>query len=136
MSNHANEILELINTSDKAASDMTKALKSIGGGDMQKGINRIADYFMKVGNQTGFIQGAKIGEKKGLLKGSVSTLSILALVAGGIYLKDKYEEYKHQKALEQEGQTILSTMQETIQKVDGDVGIEPNDNGELPIIMN
>ena len=45
MSERSKEIMELITYNGKNATDMTSALKKIGDGDMQKGLNTLASYF-------------------------------------------------------------------------------------------
>lgn len=114
MNNVSQEIHDLIDTTGKAAPDMTQALKNIGSGSMQEGIRKLADYFSAVGNESGFARGVKFGEQSGWLKGSLSTLGIVSLAVGGKYIIDKYAEYKRKKAIEQEGQAILEAMKGTV----------------------
>ena len=56
----------------------------------------------------------KLGEQRGWIKGSLTTLGIVSLAAGGVYIKEKYAAFKRKKALEQEGQVILAAIKETI----------------------
>lgn len=112
------EIQDLINTRGQTAPNMTKALKNIGNGDMHAGIKKMAKYFMDTGNESGFVQGMKLGEQRGVIKGSLATLGMVSLVVGGMYIKDKYKEYKRKRILEQEGQAILEAIKETIPVVE------------------
>ena len=114
MNNIAEEIYDLVNTTGKSAPDMTKALKNIGDGDMQQGIKKLSDFFSATAKEIGLERGLKLGEQRGWIKGSLTTLGILSLAAGGVYIKEKYAAFKRKKALEQEGQVILAAIKETI----------------------
>lgn len=114
MNNIAEEIYDLVNTTGKSAPDMTKALKNIGDGDMQQGIKKLSDFFSATAKEIGLERGLKLGEQRGWIKGSLTTLAIVSLAAGGVYIKEKYAAYKRKKALEQEGQVILAAIKETI----------------------
>lgn len=113
MNNIAEEIYDLVNTTGKSAPDMTKALKNIGDGDMQQGI-KLSDFFSATAKEIGLERGLKLGEQRGWIKGSLTTLGIVSLAAGGVYIKEKYAAFKRKKALEQEGQVILAAIKETI----------------------
>ena len=114
MNNIAEEIYDLVNTTGKSAPDMTKALKNIGDGDMQQGIKKLSDFFSATAKEIGLERGLKLGEQRGWIKGSLTTLAIVSLAAGGVYIKEKYAAFKRKKALEQEGQVILAAIKETI----------------------
>ena len=105
MSSHNKEIMQLMNSDGKKASDMTSALKKIGDGDMQKGINFMASYFMDIG--------IDIGERNGWIKGSTSTLGITILIGGGVYLMYRYKKYKTIKELEAKGEKICEALKES-----------------------
>lgn len=47
MNNTATQIANLITRNGKTGADMTHALKELGSGDMQKGLTRIAEFFLK-----------------------------------------------------------------------------------------
>ena len=64
------EIYDLMETTGKSAPDITQALKNIGG-DMQTGVKKIATYFLDEGRYEGYQVGKQIGEKNGLLKGTI-----------------------------------------------------------------
>lgn len=106
MSDRSKEIMELINYNGKNATDMTSALKKIGDGDMQKGLNTLASYFQNTG--------INIGEKSGWIKGAAATLGVTLAIGGGAYLIDKYKKYKAKKELEAEGEKIYEALKETI----------------------
>lgn len=93
--NRTEEILDLLETNGQSGSDMTQALKAIGG-DMKTGIKKISEYFFNEGMSKGYQTGVTVGEKSGLMKGSAITLGLVALAQGGIYL---YEKHKEKKAL-------------------------------------
>ncbi len=115
MSNRSKEIMELLNDNGKKATDMTSALKKIGDGDMQKGLNTLASYFKNTG--------INIGEKSGWVKGSATTLGVTLAIGGGAYLIDRYKKYKANKELEAEGEKIYEALKETIT-------VEENEGGE------
>ena len=106
MSERSKEIMELITYNGKNATDMTSALKKIGDGDMQKGLNTLASYFENTS--------ITIGEKRGWIKGSAATLGVTLAIGGGAYLIDKYKKYKAKKELDAEGEKIYEALKETI----------------------
>lgn len=111
MSDIKKDIKELINTSGKAAADMTHAFKNIGNGDMQRGVKRFADYLFKEGCN----QGIKMGEKSGWIKGSLTTLGVVAFaIGGGLYIKNRYVAYKSKKAFEEEGKEIFNAIKSSV----------------------
>ncbi len=88
MSEITKEITELLATADQNAPDMTHALKGIGSGDMQLGLQRIASIFYMDGKVDGII----IGEMKGLQKGVAGTLTFVSVALGTVYLWKRYVE--------------------------------------------
>lgn len=65
MNNTVIQITNLITRNAKTGADMTRALKEFGGGDMQRGLTRIAEFFLaesahslKIGRIQGAIGGA------------------------------------------------------------------------------
>lgn len=114
MSDRSKEIMELITNNGKNATDMTSALKKIGDGDMQKGLNTLASYFRNTG--------INIGEKSGWVKGSATTLGVTLAIGGGAYLIDKYKKYKAKKELEAEGEKIYEALKETIDEEENEEG--------------
>ena len=96
------QIKDLIGNSGKASSEMTRALKFIGDGNMQQGLVRIAEYFTKAGEKTGF--------KKGTVVGLV-TASLLYGI--GTLIKAKIDK---DKKLAEEGNAILRELEEGLSK--------------------
>lgn len=86
MSEITKEITELLAVADQNAPDMTHALKGIGSGDMQLGLQRIASSFYMDGKVDGII----IGEMKGLQKGVAGTLGFVSVALGTVYLWKRY----------------------------------------------
>ena len=109
MSNISEQIGELLNTSGMDAPDMTRALKVIGEGDMQNGIKKLADYCNAVGNE----QGYNAGDRNGTVKGSLVTLLVVAIIGGGVYIKNKYVACR-QKKLDAEGNEILQAIKDSV----------------------
>lgn len=93
MENVRNQILNLINTHGKSASKITEALCSIGDGKMEVGITRIAKYF----------------ENIGIIKGSVGTLSTIALIV--VIKKFVYDKFKNNQ---KDGEEILNGLEEIL----------------------
>lgn len=104
--NTAAEIFDLMETTGKSAPDITQALKNIGG-DMQTGVKKIASYYLDEGRYEGYHVGKQIGEKSGLLKGTIMGLAIPTLIGTGYYLYDKYKAKAALRAHESEGKEIL-----------------------------
>lgn len=125
------EIQDLISTTGKAAPDMTAALKRIGNGNMQVGIKKLAKYFDSVG----FESGIKLGTKNGMVKGSLVTLGAVSLVACSVFIKEKYNDYKRKKALEDEGKLIYEAIKDSVSKTENstvvDVELQDCDSIEL-----
>jgi hypothetical protein len=74
----AKQIFDLLQASGKSAAVIARALKSIGGGSMQDGVRRVADYFMTEGLKRGAIKGAL---------GGVAITSLLFILGFLIYEK-------------------------------------------------
>ena len=113
------EIRELITTSGQSSSDMTQALKAIGG-DMKSGLKAIGEFFFEEGMSKGYQSGVSVGEKNGVLKGSAITFSVVALIQGGIYLYGKHKDKKHQKAQEEALQKKAETIKAAIASQNGE----------------
>lgn len=99
MSNTGKEIGELLNTVGAAAPDITKPLKSIGGGNMLDGVRKIFNYALAEGEQAGLAT----GEKRGFAKGSMITLA----ACGALYLIPKSVKYVKAKAAESKAHDAL-----------------------------
>ena len=100
------EIYDLMETTGKSAPDITQALKNIGG-DMQTGVKKIATYFLDEGRYEGYQVGKQIGEKNGLLKGTIIGLAIPTLLGAGYYLYDKHKAKAALRAHDADGKEIL-----------------------------
>jgi hypothetical protein len=100
MSDAAVQIQELIKTSGKAAPAMTTALKRLGKGDMQSGITRIADYFLK--------EGVKVGTIRGAVGGVIGTVTIDSLI---LIIREAVKSHKSHKV---EGEAILKELEESL----------------------
>lgn len=119
MADRSKDILELVNQNGKDATVMTSALKKIGDGDMQKGLDTIARYF----ENTGINIGMSIGERNGWLKGSATTLGITLAIGGGVYLRERYKKYKAKKEMELIGEKIYQSFKETEEQQDNKVDL-------------
>jgi hypothetical protein len=93
------QIQSLVKASGKSASQMTQALSHLGGGDMQSGIDRLADFFLKEGMTAGTIRGA--------LGGALGTAGIGALI---LLVRKGIKACKSHKT---EGEAILKELEES-----------------------
>ncbi|MBQ4258833.1 MAG: hypothetical protein IJB84_01015 [Lachnospiraceae bacterium] len=92
MSSISKKIEELLNIETAAAPDVTKPLKTIGEGNMLKGVKNIFNYALIEGEKKGFVK----GERRGVVKGSVITISI----SGVLYFIPKGVRYVRKKMIE------------------------------------
>lgn len=98
-------IVDLLMPDGKPSPKMTHAVKFIGDGSMQNGFARIADYFTKAGERSGF--------KKGAIGGSIGGFAVASIIfAIGVLIKNKIDK---DKALEAEGTAILKGLEEGMQ---------------------
>ena len=98
MNTTGKEIGELLNTSGAAAPDITKPLKSIGGGNMLDGVRKIFNYALAEGEKTGLVTLAACGA--------------LYLIPKGVkYVKAKAAESKAHDAL---GEKIHAAFSEEV----------------------
>ena len=100
------EIYDLMETTGKSAPDITQALKNIGG-DMQTGVKKIASYFLDEGRYEGYQVGKHIGERSGLLKGTIIGLAVPALIGAGYYFYDKHKAKVALRTHGADGKAIL-----------------------------
>lgn len=108
MNTKGKEIGELLNASGAAAPNITKQLKSIGGGNMLDGVRKIFNDALAEGKKTGLAT----GEKRGFAKGSMITLAALHLIPKGVkYVKTKAAESKAHDAL---GEKIHAAFSEEV----------------------
>ena len=126
--NATEEILDLLETNGQSGSDMTQALKAIGG-DMKTGIKKIGEYFFDEGMSKGYQAGVTVGEKSGLLKGSAIALGLVALVQGGVYLYEKHKEKKTLTVKENARREEASVIKEAIRTASADLtGTQSGEN--------
>lgn len=126
--NATEEILDLLETNGQSGSDMTQALKAIGG-DMKTGIKKIGEYFFDEGMSKGYQDGVTVGEKSGLLKGSAIALGLVALVQGGVYLYEKHKEKKTLTVKENARREEASVIKEAIRTASADsTGTQSGEN--------
>lgn len=106
MDDLASKIYDLIQSEGKSADKITHALASIGGGKMDVGIKRLADFFMETGDRK--------GEKRGLVKGISGTLGGITFASVLYYLiKFIKKKSNEKKEYEAEGKAILRELEET-----------------------
>lgn len=109
MSEVGNTIQSLIFGTGLAGPEMTHSLKVYGDGNMQKGIRKVATFFLQEGMQRGY----RYGERSGIIKGSVGTVAIGTLMVGGFLIVDKVKRKKADKVHEEEGKKFLNALQQT-----------------------
>ncbi len=111
MKEMSNEVSNLVNVSGKSASNMTQALKNLGDGNMQSGINFLGSYFENIGYQ----QGIEVGERRGFVKGSlvIGGACIVMGVVSGIYthFKNKQQKQETEELLNKESNKIAETFE-------------------------
>jgi hypothetical protein len=100
MSDTANQIQALITASGKSAPQMTQAFARLGGGNMQSGITRLANFLTK--------EGIKIGTIRGAIGGVVGTAAIGSLI---LLIRKTVKEHKNHKS---EGEAILKELEDAI----------------------
>lgn len=102
MSNVSIQIANLITYTGKTGPEMTHALKALGGGDMQKGITRIAEYFL-----------AKSPEllKRGRIQGAIGGITCAAVL---LLIAKLYNQSKKNTKLNAEGEAILKTLKDNL----------------------
>lgn len=126
MSSKSNQIGELLNTVSAATPDVTKPLKSIGDGNMLRGVKNIFNYAMTEGERTGFAKGERIG----VAKRSAITLGvcgILYFVSEGVkFVKIKISE---KKAHDEMGGKIYTAFNEELSD-SSDKGCAVDEEGE------
>lgn len=91
------QIMTLLNEKGKSADTMTSALKSIGDGSMENGINKLARFMEKA------------GKNQGVLLGIMGTITIAGLIQLLIkYIKNKISS---EKKFELEGKAIIKKLE-------------------------
>lgn len=100
MSDLTKDIKELLSDTCKAAPDMTHGLKSIGNGNMKKGVLTVTEYF----NES--------GKKEGAALGAIGAF----LLTGAIYGFKKL--YDWNKANKEKGDKIVKELHQAIESED------------------
>ena len=107
MSEAGAAVRSLVFENGKAGPEMTHDLKVLGGGDMQKGLKRLAAFFMEEGRLSGY----KLGERNGTIKGVAGTLLAGSLIAGGCWITERCRINKIIKEHEKEGMKIIRVVE-------------------------
>jgi hypothetical protein len=105
------EITDLLSDSCKAAPEMTHGLKIIGDGDMKKGMLTVAEYF------------TESGIKKGAIRGTIGTLTVIGLIT------EVKKLYDVNKAHKQKGEKIVEGLQKGIEEYNKEKNIEQEEEG-------
>lgn len=84
MNETGNRIVNMMKNSGQRATDMTQNLKKLGEVELQSGIERLADHFLREGQRMGEKAGVEKGKKTGLYMGAA--IGIASGVIGGIAL--------------------------------------------------
>ena len=98
MNNTATQIANLITRNGKTGADMTHALKELGSGDMQKGLTRIAEFFLKDSANS---------LKAGRIQGAVGVGAIFLIYK---LIKGAVKNSKHKE----EGKAILNCLEKNL----------------------
>ena len=89
MNNIETQITNLITGSGKTGADMTHALKELGGGNMQRGLTRIAEFFLADSAYS-----LKVGRIQGAVGGvaGVGAIFLVYKLIKGAAKNSKYKE--------------------------------------------
>ena len=101
------QILNLMMDNGKSASDITKKLKILGNGSMQKGLIRIKEFFENDATARAIKERSK-GRQQGVIIGAFGTVTLGAIIAFAA------KEKKKKTAHEAEGREILNVMESKI----------------------
>lgn len=101
------QILNLMMDNSKSASDITKKLKILGNGSMQKGLIRIKDFFENDATARAIKERTK-GRHEGVIIGTLGTATLGVIIAFAANKKKK------KTAHETEGQEILKVIESSI----------------------
>lgn len=96
------QIAYLITKNGKTGAEMTHALKDLGGGDMQKGLTRIAEFFLEDSAHS-----LKIGRIQGAVGGAAGVWAIFLFYK---LIKSAVKKSKHIE----EGKVILNCLEKNL----------------------
>jgi hypothetical protein len=102
MNNTGSQIANLITKNGKTGADMTHALKELGGGDMQRGLTKIAEFFLADSAHS-----LKIGRIQGAVGGAAGVGAIFLLYK---FVKSAVKNSKHIE----EGKVILNCLEKNL----------------------
>ena len=121
MGDTAKQIIELLTDNQKSAAEMCHATKVLGNGRMQDGFTRIGKYF-----QEEMVYAAS----KGRMQGGIIGLALGAATVGLAWCA--VSRHKKKVDHENEGQAILSTIEES--NISPDSDIDEFSNTEGPVV--
>lgn len=102
MNNIETQIANLITRNGKTGADITHALKELGGGDMQRGLTRIAEFFLADSAHS-----LKVGRIQGVIGGAAGVGTVFLAYK---LIKGAVKNSKHKK----EGKAILKTLKKNL----------------------
>lgn len=102
MNNTGSQIANLITKNGKTGADMTHALKELGDGNMQRGLTRIAEFFLADSAHS-----LKIGRIQGAVGGAAGAGAIFLMYR---LIKDNINNSK----CKEEGKAILKTLEKNL----------------------
>ena len=103
------QVINLLNQKGKSADAMTSALKRIGGGSMENGINKLAQFVEKAGEKKGTTKGLILG-----ITGAITMGGFIQILIG--YIKKRIKE---EKDFELEGKEIIKKLEAIPESVQG-----------------
>ena len=102
MNSIGTQITNLITRNGKTGADMTHALKELGGGDMQSGLERIAEFFLADSAHS-----LKAGRIQGAVGGVAGVVAIFLVYK---LIKVAVKNSKHKE----EGKAILNCLEKNL----------------------
>lgn len=95
------QVINLLNEKGKSADTMTSALKTIGDGSMENGINKLVQFAEKAGERQGFT--------KAFVLGVAGTITVAGLIQ--ILIKYIKKRIMDEKKFEVEGKEIIRNLE-------------------------
>ena len=118
LNTYGTQIANLIVQNGKTGPEMTHALKDLGEGDMQKGITRIAEYFLTESSNS-----LKVGRLQGTVGGVVGVGLLLLIIK-------LFKDSKKNSKRKEEGKVILKCLEKNLLE-DKAVEASPEENKEV-----